>query len=122
MTIHDKPAAPRVTCVPLPASTKILKPGRLHPGIRVPMREIALHPTAGEAPVPVYDTSGPYTDPAAVISIDAGLARLREDWIATRGDVEDYEGRAILPADNGLVGPGQAVPSFPVRHRPGGES
>lgn len=51
-----------VTTGPLPASTKVFKPGLLYPDLRVPMREIALHPTAGEPPVTVYDSSGPYTD------------------------------------------------------------
>ncbi|RUW50147.1 hypothetical protein EOA32_20165, partial [Mesorhizobium sp. M1A.F.Ca.ET.072.01.1.1] len=52
---------PTVSTGPLPASRKIHKPGVLHPQIRVPMREIAVHPTAGEPLVTVYDPSGPYT-------------------------------------------------------------
>src|SRR5690606_41342497 len=51
---------PRITTGPLPASTKVYKPGTLYAGLRVPMREIALHPSAAEAPVTVYDSSGPY--------------------------------------------------------------
>ena len=64
----ERPApkgVPSVTTGPLPASTKVFRPGVLHPEIRVPMREIAVHPSAGEPPVTVYDSSGPYTDPAA---------------------------------------------------------
>ena len=64
MNIAAKNLTPTVTTGPLPASTKVHKPGTLHPHIRVPMREIAVHPTAGEPPVTVYDSSGPYTDPA----------------------------------------------------------
>nr|CAB04805.1 65.9 kd protein [Bacillus subtilis subsp. subtilis str. 168] len=75
--------------------------------IQVPMREIALSPTTGSfgeeenAPVRVYDTSGPYTDPEVTINIQEGLKPLRQIWITERGDVEEYEGRAIKPEDNG---------------------
>jgi phosphomethylpyrimidine synthase len=50
---------PDVTVGPLPASRKIYKAGKQYPDIRVPLREIAVHPTAGEPPVTVYDPSGP---------------------------------------------------------------
>ncbi|MCY8200150.1 phosphomethylpyrimidine synthase ThiC [Bacillus subtilis] len=75
--------------------------------IQVPMREILLSPTTGSfgeeenAPVRVYDTSGPYTDPEVIINIQEGLKPLRQKWITERGDVEEYEGRAIKPEDNG---------------------
>ncbi|QBJ81461.1 Phosphomethylpyrimidine synthase [Bacillus subtilis] len=75
--------------------------------IQVPMREILLSPTTGSfgeeenAPVCVYDTSGPYTDPEVTINIQEGLKPLRQKWITERGDVEEYEGRAIKPEDNG---------------------
>ncbi len=54
MTKAANKITPEVTKGPLPASTKIYKPGEIHPHIRVPMREIAGHPTAGEPPVTVY--------------------------------------------------------------------
>lgn len=76
-----------VTTGPLPASAKVFKAGEIHDNIRVPMREIALHPTANEPPVTVYDSSGPYTDPSADIDINTGLPRLRESWITARDDV-----------------------------------
>ncbi|MCL6425535.1 phosphomethylpyrimidine synthase ThiC [Bacillus subtilis] len=75
--------------------------------IQVPMREILLSPTTGSfgeeenAPVRVYDTSGPYADPEVTINIQEGLKPLRQKWITERGDVEEYEGRAIKPEDNG---------------------
>ncbi|QHM01778.1 phosphomethylpyrimidine synthase ThiC [Bacillus subtilis] len=75
--------------------------------IQVPMREILLSPTTGSfgeeenAPVRVYDTSGPYTDPEVTINIQEGLKPLRQKWITERGDVEEYKGRAIKPEDNG---------------------
>jgi hypothetical protein len=49
------------------------------------MRAITL---AGEAPLLVYDTSGPYTEAEATIDIAAGLAPLRQSWIAARGDTD----------------------------------
>ncbi len=63
----------------------------------------------------VYDTSGPYTDPKAIIDINAGLPSLRRDWIVGRGDVESYDAREIKPEDNGLSGPDRSagVPQFP---------
>jgi len=84
-----------ITTSPFPASRKVFVSGT-QPGVRVPMREIALSPTKsmkGEAPTPnepitVYDTSGPYTDPSITIDIRAGLAPSRQEWIRSRGDAE----------------------------------
>jgi phosphomethylpyrimidine synthase len=118
MNIAPNLTKPAVTTGPLPASTKIFLPGDIHPDIRVPMRQIALHPTSGEAPVVVYDSSGPYTDSTATTAIDQGLARRRLTWITERGDVEAYEGRCILPEDNGFVSPEKMTPMFPVNHPP----
>ncbi|HYZ34921.1 MAG TPA: phosphomethylpyrimidine synthase ThiC [Crenalkalicoccus sp.] len=118
---------PEVTTGPLPASAKVHVPGRLHPALRVAMREIALSPASGEPPVRVYDTSGPYTDPAARIDIRRGLPLLRAEWIAARGDVEAYAGRDPQPEDDGLkAGEQRRVPVFdragrrPLRARAGG--
>ncbi|MBB4640576.1 phosphomethylpyrimidine synthase ThiC [Rhizorhapis suberifaciens] len=110
----------KVTTGPIRGSRKIYVGER-----KVAMREIALE--GGEAPVRVYDTSGPYTDPQAHIDIMAGLPALRRDWILARGDVEDYDGRAIKPEDNGLSGPDRAkgvepfpnVVRRPLRAKPG---
>jgi len=101
-----------------PASRKVYRAGRLHQDLRVAMREIALHPSSGEPPLTVYDSSGPYTDPAVRIDIAAGLGPLRERWIAARGDTEAYPGRRVQPVDNGLVAGGKAAPEFPVRRPP----
>ena len=105
-----------VTTGPIRGSRKI------HVGKhRVAMREIHLEPGSGEAPVRVYDTSGPYTDPDAHIDIMAGLPALRRDWILARGDVEAYDARQVKPEDNGLKGPDRSagVPQFPnVTKRP----
>ena len=82
---------------PFPRSQKVYVQGS-RPDIRVPMREISLDvtPTAfgGEinAPVTVYDTSGPYTDPAVQIDVRKGLPDVRSAWIEDRGDTEKLPG------------------------------
>ena len=111
MNTHSNP--PRITTGSLPASRKVW-----HSDLRVPMREIDLHPSAMEPPVTVYDSSGPYTDPQAIIDIAAGLPRPRESWITGRGDVEQYDGRVVKPEDNGFATGERLVPGFPVRHEP----
>ena len=102
----------------LPASRKIYHSGSLHAGLRVPMREIALHPTSGEPPHTVYDTSGPYTDPSVTIDIERGLPGLRTPWILARADVESYPGRRVQPIDNGLAAGGRPAPEFPLQRAP----
>jgi len=82
---------------PFPRSQKIYVQGS-RPDIRVPMREISLDVTptdfGGEinAPVLVYDTSGPYTDPNVQIDVRKGLADVRSAWIDDRGDTELLDG------------------------------
>ena len=102
-----------VTTGALPASQKLYIQGARYPDLRVAMREITLADGSGEAPVRVYDTSGPYTDPAHRTDIRCGLPALRASWIAARGDMVAYEGREPKPEDNGLR-PGEAstVPVF----------
>ncbi|MBP0491967.1 phosphomethylpyrimidine synthase ThiC [Roseomonas indoligenes] len=109
---------PSVTTGPLPASRKVHIPGRIHPEIRVPLREIAVHPSAGEPAVAVYDSSGPYTDTAAVIDIARGLPRARAAWVEARGDTEAVAGRDVRPEDNGFATGERLTPAFPVRHAP----
>ncbi|HEY0202169.1 MAG TPA: phosphomethylpyrimidine synthase ThiC [Burkholderiaceae bacterium] len=87
-----------LTRQPFPASRKAYLEGVLHPGLRVPVRDIAL--SNGEV-VSVYDTSGPYTDPGAAIDVRSGLPALRAPWIAARGDTEGYVGRAPGLVDDG---------------------
>ncbi|AIJ48223.1 phosphomethylpyrimidine synthase [Comamonas testosteroni TK102] len=83
---------------PFPASTKSYLSGALHPQLRVPVRDIAL--TNGEQ-VSVYDTSGPYTDPAVQIDVRQGLPSVRAAWIEARGDSEYYVGRLRVALDDG---------------------
>ena len=113
-----KNVAPTVTTGQLPASRRVWQGGELYPQIRVPMREIDLHPSAGEPSVTLYDSSGPYTDPDSEIAIDRGLPRLRAGWLAARNDVEPYEGRVVKPEDNGFAEGARLTPEFPVRHAP----
>jgi phosphomethylpyrimidine synthase len=94
----------------LPASEKVFVAGVLHPEIRVPMREIEVSDTKSytgaiekNAPVRVYDCSGPWGDPAFTGTSDEGLPALRRDWILKRGDVEEYDGREVEPQDNGYL-------------------
>jgi phosphomethylpyrimidine synthase len=95
---------------PLPASTRVYVEGQIHPDVRVPMREIALSPTKDfngrievNEPVRVYDTSGPWGDIGYTGTVETGLPALRKAWILGRGDVEEYEGRAIEARDNGYL-------------------
>ncbi len=118
MNVPTQNITPSVTTGPLPASRKIYVTGQHYPEIAVPMREISTHPTAGEAPLAVYDSSGPYTDPDLTTDIRQGLPPLRRSWIMARGTVEDYEGRHVKPEDNGFVTGDRLVPEFPVQHRP----
>lgn len=111
------PARPAdITVGPLPGSRKVYVPGPS--GSCIPFREVALDPSCNEAPVRLYDTSGPYTDPEIHIAIDAGLPDIRSAWIEARKDTESYDGRAILPEDNGHASGVHSVPEFPHKRAP----
>lgn len=121
--------------VSYPDSEKVYLSGTLYPHLRVGMRRVHLTPTVTidakgqrterpNAPVYIYDTSGPYSDPAVSIDLRRGLPRLREPWIMERGDVErlgevssDY-GRARL-ADPTLAHLRFAHITLPLRAKPG---
>jgi len=108
------PTAPsRVTTGPIEGSRKVYASPKSRDDIRVPFREIALSDPI-EPPVRVYDASGPYTDPAARIDLEAGLEPVRESWIARRGYAA-IEGRAIKPEDNGSVSTERLAPHCPAR-------
>ena len=109
---------PTVTTGPLPASRKVYTHPQADPSLNVPRRMIDLHPSAKEEPVPVYDTSGPYSDPSVTIDVEAGLARPRTDWVLERGGVEAYDGREVKPEDNGGASGKYLAREFPVRHQP----
>ena len=101
--MKSKDTAPKqdgITRNPFPNSTKVYVAGKIHPQIKVAMREIALSDTTDSItkkktpnePVTVYDTSGPYTDPNKEINIHAGIERIREQWILDRRNVEQLDG------------------------------
>ncbi|MDF1561541.1 MAG: phosphomethylpyrimidine synthase ThiC [Deltaproteobacteria bacterium] len=112
----------RVTTGPIPGSSKVYVEGE-QAGVRVPFRKVELSPTRegrGEdttlvpnPPVFLYDTSGPYTDPAATIDVHVGLPALREAWIEARGDTELIAGRAVKPVDDGRKGDADDAPRPP---------
>jgi phosphomethylpyrimidine synthase len=94
-----------ISSQPLPASEKVYVHSHGHPDVGVAMRAVALssgHNGNGSghhapAPVMIYDTSGPYTDPTVATDIRAGLKPLRLNWIRARGDVEELTGPSYLP-------------------------
>src|SRR6187551_1535012 len=109
---------PKVTTGSLPASRKVYSRPEAAPELRVPIREIALDASSGEPPLPVYDTTGPYTDPNVTIDVERGLARNRIAWVKERGGVEEYEGRPIQPVDNGNVTGKHLARNFPNTPKP----
>src|SRR5262245_41685765 len=103
-----------ITNKPLPASHKIYVESQRRPDVQVAMRVIHLsnadngHNGNGpgepsHAPLTVYDTSGPYTDPNIETDIRQGLRALRSNWILARGDVEPLSEPSYRPpqAKNG---------------------
>ncbi len=117
MNIQQKPSF-QVTTGSIPGSRKVYVAGERHRDLRVPFREVALHPSAGEPPVRLYDPSGPYTDETAAIDIHKGAPRMREAWVRARGDVEEYAGRAVTTEDNGGATGDRLVMPFPVARKP----
>src|SRR6202008_2342191 len=101
-----------------PGSKKVYQPGLLWPDIRVPFREVAVHPSANEPALTLYDPSGPYTDPTVAIDIEKGLPRTREPWVVSRGDVEIVENpREVKPEDNGFAKGEALAPQFSAPRR-----
>jgi phosphomethylpyrimidine synthase len=96
---------------PLPNSRKVYVGPR-----RVPMREIAQ--SGGNPPIAVYDTSGPYTDPAASIDIRKGLFPFRQVWIDARGDTELLDGPTSLYGRKRLEDPKGAELRFDLKRKP----
>lgn len=111
---------------PLSGSKKNYRTGTLFPEIRVPERVIALSDTVmgstviPNAPVAVYDTTGPYTDPAIKLDIRKGLPRLRQNIIKARGDTQELQSftslaHGIQAADSKLDGIRYPVQNLPRR-------
>ena len=108
---------------PFANSRKVYVQGS-RPDIRVPMREISLSDTPAEMgaeknpPVYVYDTSGPYTDPAVSIDIRQGLPAIRATWIDSRGDTENLPGLTSAYGQNRLDDPSLAEMRFNLHRNP----
>jgi phosphomethylpyrimidine synthase len=111
VTVQTKPST--VTTGPIAGSRKIYTSPEGRPDLRVPFREIELDPASGEPPFRVYDTSGPYTDPATTIDLQAGLPPLRAPWLAAR-DFPAIPARPVKPEDNGDVPANRLVPECPA--------
>jgi phosphomethylpyrimidine synthase len=93
-----------------PNSERIYCRGKNHENIAVSMREISLSSSEKpngliepNAPIKVYDTSGPWGDPNFNGNVTKGLPALRREWILNRGDVTEYDGRTPVPEDNGYL-------------------
>jgi phosphomethylpyrimidine synthase len=110
-TAHVDDAAVR----PLPNSRKVYV-STPSGSLRVPMREIAQ--SAGNPPLLVYDTSGPYTDPEVKIDIRKGLPPLREPWMSARGDVETLAGPSSQYGRRRLEDPKLAELRFDLKRAP----
>nr|WP_314528646.1 phosphomethylpyrimidine synthase ThiC [uncultured Brevundimonas sp.] len=100
-------------------SKKVYVAGELYPDIRVPFREVAVHPSANEPPVTIYDSSGPYTDPTVTIDIRRGLPLVKSSWQLDRGDIAPVANpREVKPEDNGHASGRHLAPRFDVsNHR-----
>jgi phosphomethylpyrimidine synthase len=119
-----RPIRPGITTDPFPNSAKVYVGGAL-PGVRVPMREVRVGATqthqgltVQNPPVTVYDTSGPYTDPAAEIDLYRGLPPLRREWIVGRGDVEELSDVSSEYGRRRAADPKLAGVRFPHLRRP----
>ncbi len=98
-------------------SRKVYVAGELYPDIRVPFREVAVHPSANEPPVTIYDSSGPYTDPTVTIDIKRGLPHVKSSWQLDRGDIAPVANpREVKPEDNGHASGRHLAPRFDTSH------
>ena len=113
MNVHDKRMPASVTTGPIGKSRKVYSSPKGRDDIRVPYREIPLHPSSGEAPLRVYDPSGPYTCASFTPDLSAGLPSARP-WLTARAGLEIYQGRGIKPEDNGFAEGERLVPPCPA--------
>ena len=118
-----------ITCEPLPGSSKVYLQGS-RPDLRVPMRDISLSGVSGDAgergdleaggqrSLPLYDTSGPYTDSTANVDIRLGLRPIREAWIREREDAELLEDYSSPFTKSRRESQALRADRFPVERRP----
>jgi phosphomethylpyrimidine synthase len=103
----------RIPTGPRAGGVKVYVAGELFPDIRVPFREVAVHASANEPPVTMYDSSGPYTDPNVAIDIKKGLPRVKSAWQLDRGDIAPVANpREVKPEDNGHASGKHLAPRF----------
>ena len=114
---HSTLVPETVTTGPLTGSKKVYYSPAGHPELRIPFREITLTDPK-EAPVRVYDASGPYTETDARIDLAKGLPLIREAWLSKREGLETYAGRAVKPEDNGDVSGDKLVSPCPANRQP----
>jgi phosphomethylpyrimidine synthase len=109
----------RIPTGPRAGGRKVYVAGELFPDIRVPFREVAVHASANEPPVTMYDSSGPYTDPTVTIDITKGLPKVKSSWQLDRGDIAPVaHPREVKPEDNGHAEGRHLAPRFDTsRHR-----
>jgi phosphomethylpyrimidine synthase len=105
---------------PLPNSRRVYVAGKLHADVRVPLREIKLSPTKAfsgkveaNAPLRVYDCSGPWGDADFAGNVEKGLPALRAGWISARGDVEQ-----VAPSYKPVPGRSDAAIPPSLQRRP----
>ncbi len=107
----------RIPTGPRAGGVKVYVAGELYPDIRVPFREVAVHPSANEPPVTMYDSSGPYTDPSVTIDIKRGLPKVKSSWQLDRGDIAPVANpREVKPEDNGHASGKNLAPRFDTSH------
>ena len=127
MKSSNLPTEKNISREPLPRSKKIYVKGRIH-DVNVAMREIE---TDDEVEIrngsikkekfrlPVYDTSGPYTDPAVEIDVHHGLNPLRKNWIEARNDTEQLAGYSSAFTKKNLNGIHSGLKRKPRRAKNG---
>ena len=117
-----------ITTQPLPASHKLYIQSQRISAVRVAMRAVHLssngnghlsagHPEHSNAPVMIYDTSGPYTDVNADTDIRQGLKPLRSEWIRNRADVEELASSSYRPVNGKNGSHGTQTERFPEASR-----
>ena len=108
---------------PFPRSKKIYIKGS-DDSIRVGMREVACDATSSNLggednpPIPVYDTSGPLTDPQVEVDLSKGIARMRATWIEQRGDTDELAGLSSQFGRRRRFDPATGDLRFQVEHAP----
>ena len=108
---------------PFPNSRKIYVDGS-RPDIRVPMREVSQSDTPASfgaepnPPIYVYDTSGPYSDPSAVIDIRSGLSTPRLPWVLERNDTDELPGPTSEYGQARLEDPALTAMRFKLHRKP----